>query len=255
MKLIFHGGLNKSGSTSIQSILQKNKKALKELGYLIPETGIKFKSRHHLYLSYKGDEYMNLIDTLYKELLESGCHTVIMSEESLNKERSSFIPKHKYLKKYFESIQFVFFLRRQDTLLESHYNQSIKAPWQKNRSTALTSSLLDYAKSLNWLHYDKFLDDFEAVVGQKNIVVVPFEKAQVPRNIGRFFLEDICQLDTSTLNVKERFDNTSLPYSSLGMARAINAINISILGKATDVRRELHKHLREYFNLNTSVNF
>ncbi|MGF1697506.1 hypothetical protein L4C54_17735 [Vibrio lamellibrachiae] len=242
MRLIFHGGLSKSGSTTIQTVLQNNKETLRERGYLIPNTGIKFRSRHHYYYSLNGGDYKDLVDQLYSEFIDSGCHTIIMSEESLNK--SICYDKHNYLKKVFANVEFVFYLRRQDTLLESYYNQTIKVPWDKNRSQSPKSTLVDYSESLHWLNYGNLLDCFSNIVGKENIKVIPFERGQLSNNIAKDFLEKYCNVDTSGLNVIERVDNTSIPYSSLGLAIEINKIDMKFLGEPSFIRRALHEFFR-----------
>ncbi len=251
IQLIFHAGLNKTGSTSIQSSLRQNKAALLAQGILVPDTGIKFVSRHHLFLALENNEYTNLVDDLYQEAVDKKCHTIIMSEESLNK--SSSFKKHEYFKKYFSDIKFVFYLRRQDTLLESHYNQTIKVPWQKSRSIEGPETLLKFAKTLAWLHYDKLLDAFADIFGKKSVVAIPFERGQVPANIAEHFLADICGIDCSNLNMKMRKDNTSLPYASLGMARKINEFNMDLLAKPGFIRKSIHAILRDHYTDSSSL--
>ncbi len=251
MNLIFHAGLSKSGSTSIQSSLQKNKAALLAQGILVPETGVKFRSRHHLFFAYKNEDYTDLVDALHQEAISKKCHTIIMSEESINK--GNDIEKHIYFKKYFSDIKFVFYLRRQDTLLESYYNQTIKVPWQKMRSVEGPETLLKFAKTLAWLHYDKLLDAFADIFGKKSVVAIPFERGQVPANIAEHFLADICGIDCSNLNMKMRKDNTSLPYASLGMARKINEFNMDLLAKPGFIRKSIHAILRDHYTDSSSL--
>jgi len=240
MKLFLHAGMSKAGSSSIQATIHRNRDALKEQGILVPRTGAKGR-RHFKFIHADGGDYKDLVDRLIAEAEESHCHTVILSDESFNKKNPT---KHNYLKTCFDEIKIVFFLRRQDLLLESYYNQMIKGPWAKKRSYAGVDKLTDYGMSLHWLHYDRLLDNFAAIFGSDAVMAFPFEKGAIPNNLGRFFLVDVCGAARSGLKLKQTIANSAIPYSGLGILRALNKMDLSIISGGGEPRRIIQDVIR-----------
>ena len=243
MKLFIHAGMRKAGSSSIQAVMHRNREALKKQGILVPRTGTTpaKRRRHFEFMSSDGDDYKNLVDRIILEAEENKCHTVILSDESTCKKQVS---KHEYLKTHFNQIKVIFFLRRQDLLLESDYNQMIKSPWLKKRSRAGVGKLVIYGLSLDWLHYDRLLDNFATVFGSDAIMAFPFEKGAIPKNLGEFFLINVCGAKKSGLNLKQTVANTSIPYSGLGILRALNRRDMSIQSNSGKARRIIQEIIR-----------
>lgn len=196
-------------------------------------------------MSLEGGDYKNLVDQLITEAKESNCHTVILSDESICKKSPL---KHNYLKSFFDEIKVIFFLRRQDLFLESYYNQIIKRAWKKKRCFAEPETLIDYGLSLDWLHFDKLLDGFSAIFGRDAIMAFPFERGAIPKNIGRFFLLDVCGAKKNNLKLDQTVANTSIPYSSLGILRSLNKRDRSVISEGGAPRQIIEGIIKREFS-------
>lgn len=89
-KLIIHIGTHKTGTTSIQNALYASKEELKKAGFLYAKTDREPHPRLHKHCSIyfaasSGDALADLErQTLFEEFQNSGCHTMILSEEGLS---------------------------------------------------------------------------------------------------------------------------------------------------------------------------
>lgn len=240
MKLIFHIGWSKSGSTSIQTCIHKNYKEFLAKGILIPKTG-KHLSRHFDFFRLDGENFSNLLKSLAKEAKDKKCHTVILSDESINKLKD--YSKYEEFKKYFNEIKIVAFLRRQDLLMESYYNQMLKVPWDSRESTFTLEEALDHFEKLHWFNFDIVLDEFAAMFGYNNIIVQPFEREQINMNLVEKFLS-LVGVPIKGIDTSQDHFNEAVPYSALNALRIINSFDMSICGDRGKPRKAVHELLR-----------
>jgi len=88
-KLIVHGGMHKTGSSAIQTLLQNNRDFLAEKGVLFPVAGTIYHpgiGRRHFYVRETLFDTHERVDGLFNDLLIEAkrydCHTVILSYEN-----------------------------------------------------------------------------------------------------------------------------------------------------------------------------
>lgn len=244
-KLILHIGWNKTGSTSIQGCLKNNRDLLLKEGILVPKTGFSTKRMHHQFRVESGEKFEQLLEELKQEMLENNAHTAIISDEDINKIKN--YKKYNIFNNVFENVYVIGFLRRQDLLMESFYNQMLKTPWKKELSIMSLNEAVARFKKLHWFHYDKVLDEFANIFGKENIKVQAFEPKlfKVPLeqkffNLAEIFISDIKYSDEQL--------NKSTPYSSIPLLRSLNSYDMSILATNGPLKRSILKFINRHYS-------
>lgn len=186
----------KTGTTSIQSYLKKNQEQLNKQGYCYPDIPIKNKSGHvqnrngHflIFTSQKEDLEERKIEEakvreLGKKILEEKAkeyENIILSEELIWHHARKFPDFWKNLKEYCDAkgflLKIIVYLRRQDELVESLWNQNIKSAkrWSIPFSEYVKQGVYKYFP----LYYYQNLKNIEKYVGKENMIVRVFEKGQ-----------------------------------------------------------------------------
>jgi len=165
-RLIVHVGIHKTGTTSIQGVLDAEYERLRDNGILYPKAGRGIKNEivmplhHPLILSLIDDNDQAAffhIEALRTEIHEAAPTTVIISSEVLSREYLS--------SQVFRDIQRIFpeasrtwmiYLRRQDRLAMSRYAEGIKTgvvAWPDNIRHTLQPINLDHRLRLERLQH------------------------------------------------------------------------------------------------------
>lgn len=203
--LFLHIGTQKTGTTTIQSILSKNKEKLlsEGIGYL----GRFAKLAREIRVIEEYDE--KLVNQLQEEInteidaiKNRDLHTFVISNEKFSGDkmishRNAGAIAH-FLKEVFDPFNFdikiIVFLRRQDQYIESTYVQKVYSG-----STDSFQEFLDHFNEMDF-HWDEFLDLYANVFGVENMFVRGFDKKYLPHEdsliqtfgtiIGSTFLQD-----------------------------------------------------------------
>ena len=116
-KLIIHGGLYKTGSSAIQTLLDDSHGTLLQKGILFPLNGTLFHpgvGRRHYYvretLFDTPKKQPDVFRDIYTELENTGCHTAVLSYENFLSPGEFSSRVAEYLRATFE-VYFVFYLR------------------------------------------------------------------------------------------------------------------------------------------------
>lgn len=199
--LYLHIGMNKAGSSAIQSYFHSNRKRLEARGLLWPETGLGGRDRGagcHFALSdslgfgpstrtgMNENDLLEMRDQLIAEIEASAPKSVVMSSEFfvLNRDMSR-------VRRFFEGfdVKVVLFLRRHDHWWASLFAQAIKTtsnpPW--NRSF---KGFYDFqtTKKRQHLCFGPFVQLWAGAFGQENVLVCPYEDEQLKPDLLRHFL-------------------------------------------------------------------
>lgn len=209
--LILHIGANKTGSSSIQSFMQKNKVLLSELGYIVADKSLGLSDRvtgEHVFalqafLTGKrlGDKRLKTkIDKIIKSRAKAS-QKILLSAENIGTVQGA-----KLFKKTCDAYKtkVIFYIRRQDELIASGWQQ-----WHSKRATDYDGYLLMALKTQgNW---EAVINAWEKTVGPKNISIQVFEREHFPReNIIYDFIEKIGATDhTDNFEVIEQESNPS----------------------------------------------
>lgn len=198
MKTIYiHIGTHKTGTTSIQNFLFKNRKKLIDRGFLYPLSGIpkRKNSFGHSHLvtvileNTEADTYNPNAGGWQELLAEANSlqeKNIVISSENfcISKFNLEQIYKIKnYLSQY--TVKIIIYLRRQDDYLISKYCQLIRAG-------KYSQNFKQYIIDEKWIgDYYQLLKPWKEVFGIKNIIVRVFEKEQLKNSLIDDFLDSI----------------------------------------------------------------
>ena len=239
MKAFLHIGTEKTGTTTIQNFLAKNRKYLLEDGYLYPSSPGKInhiklaifamKSSKiqdiHKFLGLTTPERVTKFQSQFKknltqELSLSNLQTVILSSEHCSSQLifKEDIERLKiFLNNFFEEIKIIIYLRRQDKYLASLYSTGIRCG--RSEPFNLPSSKETFERRYDYYH---ILKKWESVFGKDKIIVKVFERNQMLE--GNLITDFTNALD---LKLDNRYKlppklNQSLDIYSLEYLRIIN---------------------------------
>lgn len=233
-KLYIHIGLPKTATSSIQNFLFSNTSFLNKHGYQYMNTGLNTDLQCHHDLiwslglhqgpSYVPDEIQKNKDRILKQLADenkqhSDKHLIISSE------LLTFLDDFKKLEPIltiFEDrdIRFIVNLRRQDTFLESLYQQVVKDGVGDTFQTW-------YSKAKSIADYNRLINSLLQITHQQNITIGIFNSAIPEFNPTKDFLSAI-NLHDPTIMVKNNLLNERLPANYTKIIRFSNRFNLNI---------------------------
>jgi len=190
-KAYLHIGVEKTGTTTIQSFMAKNRIALHQEGFLYPLAPGK---ENHVGLTILAADtprqwsdllrFVQLaagadVRAYSKEMLQefedevskSSCHTLILSNEHLStriRSAKSIMLLRDTLLGFADVVDVIVYLRRQDEAALSDYSTRVKSGYTK-RFALERNHLIKY-------NYADLLDRWSAVFGQEHILVRLFER-------------------------------------------------------------------------------
>jgi hypothetical protein len=238
MKVILHIGWHKTGTSSLQTFLSKNRTMLLEHhGILYPDTGFISHAHHKLAWSLQdplisqwakkisfrtpAEEIFTL---LFTECRNKNAETVLLSSEE-------FSLTEKYNIKRLESIiaphqiTIVAYIRRQDKYLESLYNQLIKTSFMRYK--------LDFGRFIEnkikegGLNYMDYFSKWSDALPGAEFIIRPYERELLPQNdICHDFLNQILKNPGQDFAFNPKEENESLGFRSVEFIRRMNRISI-----------------------------
>jgi len=247
LKLIIHAGTPKTGTTSLQTYLDKKQRKLRGKGILYPHNLEKLQNptapKHQWFEK-------NLVTTNFESFLENfkniisqvkkDTHTIILSSEGIYNYWWNFPDQSKdilcELSKLFDIEVWVWF-REPLVFIESYYKQCIRNP--QVESNPCYGKDLSFAEMLNieWfsqhLNYQGFVTECQILFGKNNVSVFKYQGDVVQEVIQKLGLA------TPHDNPTPR-QNKSLNSATIKLLRTINHYDI----KAKD-KELLMPHLKE----------
>lgn len=220
MKVVLHIGIEKTGTTAIQSFLSDNRKELRTEGFAYLEsTGLPSNRKIATY-SFDEDrsddhhQMLGIVDaeprkhwneefvTAFKneiENLDSSIHTIVISNEQLHSrlERITEIERVKaLLAPHCDEIEVLVYLRRQDQLATSLYSTALKC------GHSFDTILPNVAPETHYYNFEILLNKWAEVFGQENIKARVFDKAEL---LNSDLLEDfLCHAGMSSINMNNK---------------------------------------------------
>lgn len=168
-RLIIHIGMHKTGSSSIQRFLSRNRIALRAFGVLYPPSrgadGRRQSKHNALFtaISHEADTgrphpqlgpSADIVRALGDRIAASGAGAAVLSAEGLSGERPDFAQALAPLADRFEA-RIVVFLRRPDLWVESFYRQMVMS--EEVREARPLSAFLEAPETLAHLDYERIL--------------------------------------------------------------------------------------------------
>ena len=247
LKLVIHAGTPKTGTTSLQTYLDKKQRKLRGKGILYPHNLEKLQNpsapKHQWFeknlVTANLESFLENFKNIISQVKED-THTIILSSEGIYNYWWDFPVESKdilsELSKLFDIDVWVWF-REPLVFIESYYKQCIRNP--QVASTPCYGKDLSFAEmlSIDWfsqhLDYQGFITECQAVFGENNVSVFKYE--------GDVVQEVMQKLGLATLhdNPTPR-ENKSLNGASIELLRMINHYDIKAKDKAL-----LMPHLKE----------
>lgn len=232
--LFLHVGLQKTGTTTIQTCLTENRLLLAENGFVYPDPssvriGLDGRSHGHLSLSLTGywretpyqlskEEAWGELRNLY---FESEGHLLI-SHEGLS--TPQIIPHLPFIGQMLRGIdvKVIIYLRRQDVFAQSVYKERLKANGKNDFQTSFEKG--DYRQLLDFY---SIVRAWGKCVGKANIIIRLFEKAQLFKGDALEDFLSITSIDKIPgLQRPSEYSNPTMSRTVLEISRALNSLDI-----------------------------
>jgi hypothetical protein len=239
-RLVLHIGVHKTGSTSVQNALAANAGLLARHGILYPKyPGAPAQVTNHNRLAWEIAEGVIDIAKLREwaeSLAQKDARTLIISAEEFCKLKSlEFLA---CFQEHFE-IEVVLYLRRQDSWINSWYNQNVKWPYLRELSGCTPTEFLAHLQEFFWIDYFETVERWAQAVGKDRIHVRVLERGQIEDPLADMC--DICGVNFVLKRTQEKRANESLPATQLkilqdiGIMRYKPAVRLKIIRAVSEI--------------------
>lgn len=193
---VLHIGTEKTGSTAIQKAGEVHRAAFSEIGVCYPRVPGEKNHIGFTLMSVKGpgtarlqqliglktdDEYNRYLagfwENAERELLASGCHTYVCSNEHLSSrvfEADKIKKIAEFLSKHAETVKVVLYLRPQHELLASYYSTRVKSGFTKS-----LEDIIPQDETNEYYNYLDMIDRWAYGFGAENVVVKRFDRSSL----------------------------------------------------------------------------
>ncbi|GGO79540.1 hypothetical protein GCM10011348_14080 [Marinobacterium nitratireducens] len=215
-ELVLHFGVQRTGTTTIQSVLKKNKGILRSHGVLYPTL---FDLPDHVKIPWWMKNNKISFSDVLRELDkkdESFIEKIVLSAEDF-----CMLEDFSFLREASDNydLKIILYLKEQASWLESWYNQHIKWPWDSKFSGADSRFFIDNMSDFYWIDYYSTLSKIVNIVGKEKVIVNVVSKDRV-KDTTRDFISHL-GLDVERLH-PYKHSNESLSAGSLEIVRRIN---------------------------------
>lgn len=242
-----HIGTSKTGTTALQKFMRRNEEEMHKQGYCYPlmKLGIQslYRDRNAQFLIYESiHEKRNPGETVaahelrvkengYRFVAEAAKKypNIVLSDEKIwykcQKEENFWKNTMEEFRKIGCDVKVIVYLRRQDLLIQSLWNQNVKMFRKTARpfSACIKDDYFDYFP----LDYYAHLKKIEADVGKENLIVRPYERGRFggsEHTIFSDFFESIGLTITDAFTKEGLKTNYSLEGNYLEIKRLINRL-------------------------------
>ncbi|PCJ29543.1 MAG: sulfotransferase family protein [Gammaproteobacteria bacterium] len=239
IKLIIHAGTPKTGTTSLQTYLDKRQRKLRGKGILYPHNLDKIQNptapKHQWFeknlVSAHLDYFLENINNIISQVKED-THMIILSSEGIYNYWWDFPEQSKAvlseLAELFDIEVWVWF-REPLAFIESYYKQCIRNPQTENNpcygKNLSFAEMLDFDWFSQHLNYQGFVSECQAVFGENAVSAFKYEGDVVQQVIQKLGLA------TPDDNPTPR-QNKSLNSASIALLKTINQYDMKAKDKA-----------------------
>ncbi|MBE5850462.1 MAG: hypothetical protein E7298_09940 [Lachnospiraceae bacterium] len=205
--LLLHIGTPKTGTSTIQDFLEINNSRLERWGWCYPvlDRSIHMNdSRRHI----NNGNGHPLLGAYYNSKEELSCYwdelerklsnySVILSAEAFwmwFRDDHNLYERFRFFKTQYDNIKIIVYLRRQDLLVESYWNEMIKSGVF---SVDIHEMIDILEREYNLLCYYDNLKRIEQAIGRENMIVRVFEKGQFKGGSNDLISDFLSALDLS----------------------------------------------------------
>lgn len=242
-RLWIHIGLPKTGTSAVQASFKQSRTALQAVGLIYPVAGELGGGHAKLAWPLLGEQRQSMADVL-ERIDSAGCHAlwselaaevaqhsasdVLISSEYFSEVDPSELAKVARL--VCDDVRILVYLRRQDELVESGYNQGIKA--------GLVSERFHTPGYLAEYDYSLVLGRWRAVFGSDNVVPRLYGGGAMRNGVVQDVAETL-SLDLTLLRGAEATANPKMHPSLLEFQRIANSMGLADNGLIGTLEREL----------------
>lgn len=231
MRIYIHIGSYKTGTSSIQSHLQRSRDKLEANGWLYPVAGSQNGHAHHLIpfalqkssSSESINEARSLVSEIIKEAQSKNAENIIISSEVFFSLQKDHI--HSF-SKLFEGhdVRIVCYLRRQDQFLHSFYMQCIKH--SQMRISDGPAEYKGFNEVVTIARYDHIVSWWAESFGEDAMMVETYDRKCQKNGVINEFMEKI-DCDASSAGSTEARVNTTIHTELIEYLRVANSMGIS----------------------------
>jgi hypothetical protein len=251
-RIYIHIGWHKTGSSSIQDFLLRNRQKLidQEKTYF-PEEGLLICAHHPIVWAFQNKKTSpwgsieippegpeKYIKDIHESAESKGCGTIVLSSEEfciLNNKQISNL--HAALENNSFDVIIIAYIRRQDNLIESAYNMEVK--WW---GTRLRMTFSEYVKARTpYINYTAIVKRWADVFGINNVIIRPFSQEKLVGGDVRIDFCNTLKIDCNKLAITEERMNDSLASQTLEFLRSMNNLEMS-----REVKEKIVAKLFEY---------
>ena len=193
--IILHIGMNKAGSSTLQDFLARHRRELRGRGLLYPQAGQRRGTNAHYDFSgafgfitgehraeYTPDRAAGIVDRMAREIAAHPEHTVLVSSEFFVQTRDP-APVARFFGEHLPGrrLRVLIYLRRHDLWWQSAYSQAVLTrtdpPWPSGYRGYLA---FQKRRRVQHLRYLRLIEIWAGLVGRENLLIRPFEPAQMP---------------------------------------------------------------------------
>jgi hypothetical protein len=215
MEWIVHIGTEKTGSKAIQGFLAHEPHRIAGRTFCFPKSG-RVGGWHRPIHHGLFNGQTHLLEAAIQEGMESSADLGILSYEGLY---SLTEPQIELLHKSLGTARILLFIRRQDQLTNSRYNQLFKSHLRSYQDIVeFESSMLDYRADFDHM---KTLQKWGAVFGMGNLLPIIYDKS---KNAIEQFLDSV-GLSADFDNYQFRNPNPAIDPEGLSILRAVKQQN------------------------------
>lgn len=242
MTCFLHIGAPKTGSTALQEFLFENRETLSRKGWEYPDVSLRGFGHHDIAFLISGGypewalSQERPLEDLLQELTNKikGKSNVIISSENFYlypaPERMASVLTEAGFP--FNSVKIIVYVRRQDEIHASWYNQAVKAQ-------GYTGTIKDcISETFDLWDYRARIDEWAHIFGEKNIIVRPYEYGTLEKNDIRLDFLKLLNIGSENFDWPEKRINTRLNGDLLQFQSLINKLPLTIPEK-----RRFHKEL------------
>jgi hypothetical protein len=244
--LYIHIGTHKTGSTAIQNFFSINRSNLMKIGILYPgkaqnhyPISEEFRTQQKPYLNPKSWTFR-----IFNEIIDQleNYHSFILSSEGFYESPNVIAPALWETIQYFNiqvEIKIILFCRRQDSWLESAYQQQIKEI--KERISIPFNEFIESKLRFNYIDYYKVLNLYGKTFGHNNLIVKPY----LAGNSGTDSINSICKI----INIPITPEFITPKYSNLNVGLETESVEFLRWLNVFQIENVLFSRIREILSL------
>jgi len=224
-KLIVHGGLHKTGTSALQRFFSINRNWLLSKGVVYPDPK-PFDAHHEiadLVRCSSVQEGKSILARFFEATKSKEVEqTLLISSEIFSESVNPLV--FSAVRDYFDEIEFVFYVRRQDELIESAYKQQVRQNRERRRIWQYDPYMFDFFSHCDW---------FAQSVPASKVFALEYKKEYFS---GGSIFQDFCSriLKIPTLNGANTTCaqvNRSLGPLSAELIRRINSLERELVDR------------------------